>query len=109
MIDLNEIRKVIKFISEYQLKSRLKLYSNHEPTNWNDWLTEPSKEYFDFGSEPVKFNEVEYVEINCLVNKKTGRLVPNQLLDKGNVIEEHLINNAILFSELENGIFRIKL
>lgn len=108
MIALGEIRKIIKFIDEYKLKIRVKLQSKENPTNWCSSLSEPSPGYLDFSLEPVTPKEIEYVELNCIVVTKIGRLVPDKITDNEHVIQEHLRNNNINFSPLGNGVLRIE-
>lgn len=108
MITLVEIRKIIKFIEEYGLKIRVKLYSKDKITNWSGSLTEPSIGYLDIGIEPMTPKEIEFIELNCIVVKKIGRLVPDKIIDKEQVVAEHLTNNNLHFSLMGNGIIRIQ-
>lgn len=109
MNSLDRVRKIIKFIEEYKLKIRIKLNSTDNPTNWCLSLREISHGYLDFGLEPVTLKEIEYIDLDCIVVTRVGRLVPDKVINKEQVIQEHLINNEIDFLCLGNGILRIEI
>lgn len=61
---------------------RLKIKNEVLDAPWSKWLTQPSDNYFEAERQgPYSINDIEWVEINPIQNRKDGRLVPEKEFD----------------------------
>ena len=73
---------------------------------WNNWLTNPTGKYLDFGQEPLSYKEIKKIQINPFEDRYIGKLVPNKLIDHTNEITNILDSLKIEF-EINGTIITI--
>jgi hypothetical protein len=102
------IDDLIRFIGDYELKSRL-LTSQDFITPWNNWITIPEKGYLDIGIEPYSINEIKAIDIIFVKEIRVGRLVKPILKNLKIDLEEFILRLNLKYDLLENNIIRVYL
>jgi hypothetical protein len=74
-------------------------------SNWGKFIILPAPGYCEIDG-PVRYGDVEFLEIDSIEYKKIGRLVPDKKIDHSNAIINELNSNSIKFIRNEN-IFKI--
>lgn len=102
------IDDLIRFIGNYELKSRL-LTNQDFTTSWNNWITIPEKGYLDIGIEPYNINEIKAVDILFVKEIRVGTKVKPILKYLKNDLEESILRLNLSYDFLEDNIIRIYL
>ena len=57
---------LIKYLNNLGISVRLAT-NDLNISNWNRWITTPVNGYLDIGNEPIKIDDINYIEIDCLI------------------------------------------
>lgn len=79
-IEFHKIIELIKLTKNTSVKYRI-IDIDNEIGCWNDWLSNPTGRYLDYGKKPIPYSEVKKIEIDPVEDKYIGKLVPNKLID----------------------------
>ena len=105
-IEFDKITEMIKLMKNISVEYRV-IDNNNEVWHWNNWLSNPTGQYLDFGLEPKPYRNIEIIEINPFENKYIGKLVPNKLIDHTKEIINIMQTLKIEF-EISETLIRIK-
>lgn len=112
----DKILKVIELYQKEQFKVKFRIQSKAniekykyyiKGSHWNEWISNPSGEYIDFGLEPILYRAIKQIQINPIEEKEVGKLVPSIFINHTEEVCEFLANLKINY-ELEGVLICIK-
>lgn len=76
------IDRFIHAINTRPYTYRLKIKGESLDAAWSNWLTRPGNQYIEAAAQgPYSLNDIEWVEVNPVEKRATGRLMPEQEID----------------------------
>ncbi len=100
------IQLVVEFFSGVNCTYKVKLKNKPLTKNWDLWLIQPVKGYIEFGPDPVRISEVEWIQINPIERVHLGIRVPDKYVDHTDVIKNYFDQNSIQY-KIDEGIIYI--
>ena len=98
---------VDKLAGKFQVKTRAKMHGKNSASSWANWFTVPVDNYVEassYGPCPVK--EVEWIEVNPVVEIRVGRLIKPLIHNYTSEIQEQLAAEHIRF-EISGQMLRV--
>lgn len=102
---LLSIPDFIHLLNKKRYTYRLKI--NNEPLTgeWSNWLIHPCDSYLEVECQgPYAINKIEWIDINPVIKKKIGRLMPEETEDLTNALLAFLENAGINYSIIDKII-----
>lgn len=99
---------MIRIINESKLKVRVQVKKSKVVMNWNDWITMPNDMYIDFGIEPIRLADIDYIEIDCFKEVEVGILIDSKINNYFSKIESKLNDLKVDFIILKGNIIRVE-
>ena len=95
-------RRLISKIAGFPCHKRVKWIDWHEPSSWEQTITQPHPNYVEVSGGPEALRFIEWVEIERCERRHIGRLVPMKFLDRSEDIRAALEAERAVFEELED-------
>lgn len=106
-VEFEKILEIINLTKNISIKYRV-VDNDNDIWRWNNWLTNPTGKYLDFGQEPISYSEINLIEIDPLEDKYIGKLVPNKLIDHTKEIK-NILNTLKIEFEINETIISINM
>ncbi|MDP8033112.1 hypothetical protein QJU43_02245 [Pasteurella atlantica] len=112
----DKILKVIELYEQepFKVKFRIQTKPNVEEykhyvkgSHWNEWISNPTSEYIDFGLEPTPYKAIKQIQINPIEEKEIGKLMPSKLINHTKSVCKFLTELKINY-EIEDVLICIK-
>jgi hypothetical protein len=95
--------------SRFFVDTRAKLKGAVIPSKWGTWFLIPVPNYVEASTYgPVPTREVEWIELDPIVQRPIGRLVPPQIMDHTPELLQQLAEYGIS-TQLVQGRIRVRL
>jgi hypothetical protein len=95
--------------SRFLVATRAKLKGAAIPSKWGTWFLIPVPNYVEASTYgPVPTREVEWIELDPIVQRPIGRLVPPQIMDHTPELLQQLAEHGIS-TQLVEGRIRVRL
>jgi hypothetical protein len=106
---INKLKDAIEGInSSGKCTFRLVYQFTNKVSSWSRYIIFPSTEYLEV-DHPVHYSEIDAIDLECIVEKKIGRLMPSKFENNVNEIASFLTKNGIRYQHLDSGVIRIKI
>jgi hypothetical protein len=104
---LSVVLAVEKIIQSTRCETRVKIKTESLPSAWANWFAVPVSGYVELATcGPISIKEVEWIEINPVIEVYQGRLVKNKMLDNTDFVLKSLKKENIRF-EINFGLIRV--
>ncbi|MFM2293372.1 MAG: hypothetical protein RIS29_3185 [Bacteroidota bacterium] len=99
---------LIKYLNNIDISVRLAT-NDLNISNWNRWNTTPVNGYLDIGNEPIKIDEINYIEIDCLKDEFIGKIMPSKKTLLTKEVETYLTTSNYKYKKYDDRYIQIYL